>query len=63
VRICGTCSIDAMLPEEYIAAAIGKATNLLLRVLSLCSQRFVVVCCMCSCLFNMYNVWRYLGLT
>ena len=26
VSICGTCSI-AMLPEEYIAAAIGKATR------------------------------------
>ena len=27
VRICGTCSNDAMLPLEYIAAATGKATS------------------------------------
>jgi len=40
VRICGTYSIDATLPEEYIAATIGKATRPTTPSLVLLSETF-----------------------
>ena len=43
VSICGTCS-NAMLPEEYIAAATGKAASPTTpSFLLVCSETF---CCM-----------------